>query len=143
MNSNKLFFFLNIVIVILVVIVGVALAWTNPTDNPPSGSGVLYYSGGNVGIGMTTPSQKLDVYGQIHATGDICIDTGGGKCLSTAGGAASFGGLYEQGGYGNFVNPVTGGYSCPTGYSNVIVMQDIDMDLSGNIGGYLHLCYKL
>ncbi len=143
MNSNKLFFFLNIVIIILVVIAGVALAWTNPTANPPSGSGVLYYSGSNIGIGTTTPSQKLDVYGQIHATGDICTNVGGGKCVSTAGGAASFGGLYEQGPYVNYVNPVTGGYSCPTGYNDTMVMTDIDLDLSGNVAGYLHMCYKL
>ncbi|MBK7961858.1 MAG: hypothetical protein IPK04_12075, partial [Bdellovibrionales bacterium] len=41
-------------------------------------------STGNVGIGTTTPTQKLDVNGQIHASGDICTDAGGGKCLSTA-----------------------------------------------------------
>ena len=41
---------------------------------------------GSVGIGTTNPSQKLDVAGQIHATGDICTDQGGGVCLSTGGG---------------------------------------------------------
>ena len=39
---------------------------------------------GDVGIGTTTPTQKLDVAGQVHATGDICTDAGGGVCLSTS-----------------------------------------------------------
>ena len=45
----------------------------------------LIVENGNVGIGNTAPVQKLDVTGQIHATGDICTDAGGGKCLSTGG----------------------------------------------------------
>jgi len=46
----------------------------------------LIVENGKVGIGTTAPTQKLDVTGQIHATGDICTDAGGGKCLSTVGG---------------------------------------------------------
>ena len=56
-------------------------------------NGLIVDDGGNptkgfVGIGTGTagPSQKLDVSGQIHATGDICTDAGGGVCLSTGGG---------------------------------------------------------
>ena len=51
----------------------------------PSGNRFLVQTGGNVGIGTTDPNQKLDVAGQIHATGDICTNQGGGVCLSTAG----------------------------------------------------------
>jgi hypothetical protein len=41
---------------------------------------------GNVGIGITTPTQKLDVSGQVRAT-DVC--TTAGTCLSTTGGGSS------------------------------------------------------
>ena len=44
----------------------------------------LYVESGNVGIGTTTPTQKLDVAGQIHSSSDVCTDAGGGKCLNVA-----------------------------------------------------------
>ncbi len=71
MNSSKLFFFLNIAIVFLIVIIGVALAWTNPTGNPPSGSGSGFVKF------LTTPVSKIN---WTAATGwtdvDISSDTG-------------------------------------------------------------------
>lgn len=38
--------------------------------------------GGNVGIGMENPKHALHVKGKIQATGDVCTDMSGGKCLS-------------------------------------------------------------
>lgn len=42
----------------------------------------LKSSNGNVGIGMTTPNAKLDVLGDINASGTICNNSG---CVSTTG----------------------------------------------------------
>ncbi len=49
-------------------------------------------SNGYVGIGTTSPTDKLDVVGGgIHATGDICTDQGGVVCLSSvSGGGGGF-----------------------------------------------------
>lgn len=47
---------------------------------------VIIGASGNVGIGMTNPTTKLDVTGAIHSTADVCTDLVGGRCLSTVGG---------------------------------------------------------
>jgi DNA-binding transcriptional MerR regulator len=47
-----------------------------------SGISITISSGGNVGIGITNPQYPLHIRGRIQATGDICTDLGGGKCLS-------------------------------------------------------------
>ncbi|MBI2514780.1 hypothetical protein HYV91_01140 [Candidatus Wolfebacteria bacterium] len=45
-------------------VAAMVMAWTNPSGNPPIGGGALYYSGGNVGIGTSTPTTgKLVLYG--------------------------------------------------------------------------------
>jgi len=45
----------------LFFIIKEVLAWTNPTQAPPGGSGVVTVSGSNVGIGTTSPSYGLDI----------------------------------------------------------------------------------
>lgn len=42
-------------------------------------NGVSYFNGGNIGIGIAAPTQKLDVVGSIKASGDICSS---GICLN-------------------------------------------------------------
>jgi len=57
-----------------------------------SGSNI-FYNLGDVGIGTTFPQEKLDVIGNIKASGDICTDANGGKCLSNI--TAGAGGLAD------------------------------------------------
>lgn len=52
--------------------------WSNGTT---LGNSTVFDNGTNVGIGTVSPSKKLEVSGDMLATGDIC--NGGGKCLSS------------------------------------------------------------
>jgi len=93
MNTNiKLGLQLFAITVLSIAIAMVAregLAWTSPSINPPGGSGTLKADGGNIGIGITTPSQKLDVDGYVKGTG-MCI---GASCITAwpTGGAGGSG----------------------------------------------------
>lgn len=63
---EKIFFF--IVVFGLAIGLSQVLAWTNPTQNPPGGNGVITVnSSGNVGIGTANPGAKLEVNGQVKA----------------------------------------------------------------------------
>ena len=96
--SRQLTYWMGVVAVGLIVgtALQIASAWVNPPAAPPDNnvgapintgnisqtkSGGLNVTG-DVGIGNSSPAKKLDVTGDIHATGDICTDLEGGKCLS-------------------------------------------------------------
>jgi hypothetical protein len=91
-------------------------AWVNPSQNPPSGGGVLqtsntgltintstYFISGNVGIGTTTPAGRLDVGGGqlvVTSAGNVGIgtttpagrlDVGGGQLVVTSAGNVGIG----------------------------------------------------
>ena len=117
---------LGITISICLLGISVLFAWTEPTLNPPQGNvsgpinisntgqsksgGLILNTGGavtglvvdkgNVGIGTNNPTKKLEVNGDILATGDVC--TAEGICLSslrylknlTAGGLTTGGGAH-------------------------------------------------
>ena len=124
----------------------------NITGIPLGGGGSLWTAGsgddiytqnGNVGIGTTNPSQKLDVTGQIHATADICTDAGGGECLSTAGGGGIDAAPYVV--YDNTGNvPITGTEATLNldtvgiSSSNYVLSADT---VTFNVGGSYHICY--
>ena len=80
--------FLSIILWVVMLVAPVrADSVTLTTYYPsPSGDYANLHVSGNVGVGTSAPSQKLDVNGNIHATGDICTEAGGGKCLSTVAG---------------------------------------------------------
>ena len=56
LKFNKLFFAFNIVIVFVIATVVIVYAWTNPSQNPPDGTGAITVdTNNNVGIGVTDP----------------------------------------------------------------------------------------
>jgi hypothetical protein len=107
-KTKRIIYIFGIVIFMgIIASLQLAKAWTEPSGTPPGANvgapitagaagqtkigGLILNTGGatnglivqsgNMGIGTTTPAQKLDVNGNVVAT-DVC--TTGGKCLSAA-----------------------------------------------------------
>src|SRR3989338_3662125 len=69
---------MNRLLILSIIIIGLftaitALAWTNPSSNPPLGGGALNFYNGNVGIGTTNPGGKLAIV-QDWTTGSPAMD---------------------------------------------------------------------
>lgn len=71
----------------------------------------IYYNNGNVGIGTTNPTEKLEVVGNIKASGTICDSNA--NCLGGVSSVASLPACSD----GQFLkyNSVTGGWECSSG----------------------------
>ena len=87
------------IVFILVMGISMVKGWTEPTASAPGGNlGAPINTGSigqikdgtmivnNLGAYVTglTVNKNLEVNGAVHATGDICTDAGGGKCLSAS-----------------------------------------------------------
>jgi len=70
----------------------------------------LYYNLGNIGIGTTTPQEKLDVAGNIIASGTVCDGNG---CIGSGGGSGV--------GMEAFRTSGTFTFTVPAGVTSVIV----------------------
>lgn len=78
-SYNKYFLFVNIFVLALIFGLGVVLAWTNPTGNPPTGAGAIQYSSSNVGIGSApSGTNKLTVSGNEYVNGILRVGTNAG-----------------------------------------------------------------
>jgi hypothetical protein len=113
---NKTLLFLNVVIIIGLIVTFVAMAWTNPSNNPPSGGGALYYYNRSVGIATTTPSGIFHVATSsitgiiVSSSGNVGIGTmGPAEKLDVLNGNVILGATADLGGnnYGSlkFRNP--------------------------------------
>ncbi len=107
------------------------LAWSNG-DGPASlwsSSGTsAYYNGGNVGIGTTTPTNKLHVAGDIAVTGDLKM-AGGDSYIWTNGTGSGITGIYDSAN-----NRVLMYTSEATGYVGIGTTTPSDkLDVNGNI----------
>lgn len=85
------------IVFVLVMGISIAKGWTEPAVSAPNGNVAAPINVGSIGqtkdgnmivnnlgsyVTGLTVNRNLEVLGTIHATGDVCTDVEGGKCLS-------------------------------------------------------------
>ncbi len=61
---KKPFFFSSVIFAVLLtgfILINSVFGWTNPSGNPPSGGGILYYVNSKLGIGTSTPPYLVSI----------------------------------------------------------------------------------
>ncbi len=111
--------------------VKLVMAFTGPTGAPPTGNGVLYASGGDIGIGTSSPAYTLDVAGKIHSGSGGYVFPDGTTQTSAATNGASSAGNVSSGQFGS--NTGGGNYSFPGNLGIGLATAGAKLDVAGGI----------
>ena len=93
--------------------------WTFVDPSSPSSSSI-YRVNGNVGLGTTNPSQKLDVYGNAKISGPLGVNTTSISDPNLVGAGNSFQGIYVANGMMIMDNKLTGNHYIGTAYNGLM-----------------------
>jgi hypothetical protein len=92
----------------------------------------------DVGVGTTSPAGNLDIENGSN-TAKLCLN--GACATSLPSSPVIFGGMFgEQSGACQFINPITGGCSCPVYAPNASRVLNANMG-GGNQNGSIFFCY--
>ena len=80
----------------------------------------IYRVNGNVGLGTTNPSQKLDVYGNAKISGPLGVNTTSISDPNLVGAGNSFQGIYVANGMMIMDNKLTGNHYIGTAYNGLM-----------------------